>query len=135
MADDDPMLEVGRAIRPYLADLLADPDAAAAADAHFAALLAEAREGRPVDVAILARLKADPELHRWAAAFLQHGAPPEVVAEPERGPGEAPPGDVGATPSRDVFACPEGDYVWWRRAVGLAVPVCPTHGLPLERRD
>jgi hypothetical protein len=133
MADDDPMLEVGRAIRPYLSDLLSDPDDAAAADADFAQLLAQASQGRPVEGAIRARLEADPDLHRWAAAFLQHGAPPEIVYELERG-GDAPPGDVGASPSRDVFACPEGDYVWWRRVVGMAVPACPTHGIPLERR-
>jgi hypothetical protein len=133
MADDDPMLEVGRAIRPYLGDLLSDPASAAAADADFAALLAEARQGRPVEGAIRARLEADPDLHRWAAAFLQHGAPPEIVNELERS-GDAPPGDVGASPALDVFACPEGDYVWWRRAVGMAVPACPTHEIPLERR-
>jgi hypothetical protein len=134
MVNDDAILDVARSIRPYLSDLLSEASAAAAVDRDLAGLLADARDGRAVDVAICARLELDPAMHAWAAAFLQHGVPPEERPKWTRGAGDGPSGDVSASISPDVFVCPQGDYKWWRRAVGVPAPVCPTHRVALERQ-
>ncbi len=31
------------------------------------------------------------------------------------------------------YACPKGDYVWYKRQVGEPIPNCPTHNIPLEQ--
>jgi hypothetical protein len=35
----------------------------------------------------------------------------------------------------DRFVCPKGDYVWYRPSVGVPVPLCPNHRLPLTERE
>lgn len=129
---DDTILEAVRAIRPYLPELLADAGSAAELDRALADLLAGWEANPRAEDDALERLSGPPEVAEWAAAFLEAGVPPDVrvfVEHGERysglpGHGEAPP-----VPTR--YACPEGDYVRWRRGAEL-VPDCPTHGVPLE---
>ena len=40
------------------------------------------------------------------------------------------PGDV-QPPDAPRYACPKGDYLWFRRHVGQPIRHCPTHRLPL----
>ena len=130
MTNDETILELARAVRPYLSELVEEPRAAAL-DAEFAELLAEAPARGDVDERVLDLLGQSPALGDWAAAFLERGAPPEVAYLEERSrlQGLAGEGEVVRAPR---YACPEGDFVFYRRSVGQAVPECPTHHLPLR---
>ena len=116
--------DLARAIRPYLPNLLGSD--APKVDAKIGALLEEAETGREVDAELNELIDAFPATQAWAAEF--RGAP-----VPGRRPGrgfQPLPGD--ATPVMATrFVCPQGDYVWYRRSVGMAVPSCPTHNIPL----
>ena len=134
---NDPLvLECARAIRLYLPDLLQErPDAqdrARSMDRMLTELLGEADHGGQVDEAILDVLRQLPELHNWAAGFLQYGMPPELVAAVDRAGYQQPPGEGDPVGARK-YACPvAGDTLWWQRAVGQEIPRCSTHGVLLE---
>jgi hypothetical protein len=128
VSNDEAVLEAARAIRPYLTELVGSD--ANRVDTQIAALLGEAATGRDdIDVSILSLLREDQSTHAWAAAFLQAGLPPDVVAIRERSIGL--PGRPEASPA-PRYTCPEGDYVWYRRIVGDRVPSCPTHRITLQ---
>jgi hypothetical protein len=139
MASDDTVLELARAIRPYLGELLEleyDPDAqsrATSIDRDLAQLLDRAQNGEQVDDLILDRLKDPPAVQSWAAAFLELGCPPDIAPPIDRGERgySAPPG-AGDAVRAWRFICPEGDMVFYRRWVGQVVPSCPTHNIALE---
>jgi len=120
--------ELARAIRPYLAELVDDGEAAARLDAELAGLLANT--GSPSFQADVLKVAGRHAATRdWAAAFLESGAPPDVAPQVERGYA-GPPGR-GVVPVVARFVCPDGDYVRWRRAAGQELGPCPTHGLDL----
>src|SRR5690348_13934099 len=114
MEQERTILEAAKAIRPYLPQLLGAE--AGAFDRHLAGLLARNRDGEDVEGLLAAHLRKQRATHNWTAAFLEHGRPPELVAvTTERGgfsdlPGHGEPSRAGK------FACPSGDYVWYRRA-------------------
>lgn len=110
------VLECARSIRPELPELLGA--AAETVDRQLADLLAQAKTGAAVDAEILDLLKSHPNTYDWAAEFL---APQRVSKGYERLAGS---GDVV---SAQRYVCPEGDYVWYRRSVGIAIPTCPSH--------
>lgn len=123
MSNEASVVELARTIRPYLPDLL-PADTAAELDRRLAELLAAA-DDRRIDTEILELLRVPGPVRRWAATFLEDGLPPDVALErqvavvlPGRGEAVAP----------GKFVCPQGDLVFYRRAVGQSVPVCPTHG-------
>lgn len=122
------ILELARAIRPYLGGLV-DEDDATRADADLAALLAE--RGTTFDSDVLVVLERYPAAHDWAARFLEQGMPPELVDLVERSGGEyrPPPGQGVIAAAR--YVCPEGDFVRWQRVAGMELDPCPTHLLPL----
>lgn len=123
---DEDLLEVARVIRSYLPDLVGSE--AESYDRRIAELLAAARSGRNVDEELTAVLQQPDEVHAWAAQVLQDDQrrPPDRQPVFELG-FEPLPGAAG--PVQAVkYCCPEGDYVWWRRSVGQAVPSCPNHG-------
>jgi hypothetical protein len=127
---DRAVLEAARAIRPFLVALLG-PEPGAEADQELARLLAEAAAGKQVRDEVLARLRRTAPTRAWWLAFAATLLPPEVVHDPShRGslglPGHGPP----SLPAR--YACPQGDYVWYRRGVTEPVPVCPTHSERLK---
>ena len=130
---NDPLvLECARAIRLYLPDLLGAEEKANSVDLALAELLAQADQGHQVEERILDLLREPSDVHNWAAAFLQHGVPPDIVQYVDRSSYQPPAGDgdpVGAL----KYACPvAGDTLWWRRAIGQEVPRCLTHGVPLQ---
>lgn len=114
--DPEELLECSRSIRPYLLELLGAE--AEAFDLQLADLLAQAKAGESVDTKILELLKSHPKTRNWAAEFL---APKQIPKGFERLPGSS---DAVAA---QKFVCPEGDYVWYRRSVGVPIPICPTH--------
>jgi len=123
---DTAILDAARAIRPFLAELVGL--AAEDIDRDLATLLEQAASGVDVEDRILELLSQPAAIREWTAAFLQERQPPGLrVSERSFGlPG------AGSTTSPQIFACPRGDYVWYRRSVDSLVPACPTHSLALE---
>lgn len=138
MFDSDPaqdrgVLEAARAIRPYLPDLVGP--ASDRVDREIAILLAA--EGRGEDIAnqMRALLDADEVTADFVAEVLDdapHYRPPDRQPDTLRGV-QRLPGDVGPVLHAGRFACPHGDYVWYRPAVSVSTPPCPTHGAGLVR--
>src|SRR5258708_2305973 len=65
------------------------------------------------------------------SATRPHFRPPShQLVQPRDVPG--PAGQIGRIEA-ERYACPEGDYVWYRPDVGIQVPECPDHHLPLTR--
>ena len=129
---DEVISDVARAIRPHLGELLGSD--AKAVDDQLVGLLRRGRAGQAVDDAIVAVFEARPRLRNWAASMLadsQH-LPPDVQLIRERG-GDAvlsslPNPNGGGVIAGRKFACPvDGDFVWWRTAVGQPIKRCPDH--------
>jgi hypothetical protein len=132
-SDDDGVLEAARAIRPYLGDLIGPAQASAIDDliarefnspaslAETAGRLRVLLEEHEDTAWFLTRVLADPSLHR----------PPYVQQVRYRGI-ISPAGDPYLV-AADRFACPRGDYAWYRPEIGTPIPVCPTHHLTLIR--
>ncbi|MFM7427783.1 MAG: hypothetical protein ACKO7W_22750 [Elainella sp.] len=115
------ILEGARTIRFFLPDLLGTE--AEAVDQQLAELLGQAKAGQQADQQILEILKGHPETYRWIAEFLSSEPDPKSPRLPGL------PNAVSAP----KYVCPEGDYSWFQRSIGIPVPSCPTHGkLTLE---
>ena len=126
---DERVLEVARAIRPYLTELLG-PNAEQV-DGELAALLARSRgdDDDEVEGLILDCLMRNRATHDWAARFLMERGP-DQAAGAERG--YSPLAGQGEPVRAPRFVCPKGDYVWYRHSVGQDPPTCPTHRLALQ---
>ena len=114
--DPEEVLECARSIRPFLPELLGTE--AEPFDRQLAELLAQANPGQQVDDQILELLKSHAKTRQWAAEFL---SPKEVTRGFDR-----LPGNMGSV-SAQKYVCPQGDYVWYRRSVGIPIPICPSH--------
>jgi len=128
--DEKMLLEAGRAIRPYLADLDLTGDDAAALDSGLAAVLSEIAAGSAGAVfTLLTKYDASAE---WLLDFQDSGLPPALKnSGPYRGGLDALGGDGELVPARR-FRCPEkNDYVWYRRSAAHPVRVCPNHQVRL----
>lgn len=137
--DDDAVIEAARAIRPYL-DRLANPRATAdELDRHLADAL-NGSSDRPAAARRLRILLEEQEDTAWFLAEVladaPHCRPPYHQPRYRRRQGgiPAPAGDPGLVDAVR-YACPHGDYVWYRPEVGTPVPHCPTHHIPLTGRD
>jgi hypothetical protein len=126
---NEPVLELARAIRPYLPELLGEH--AAEVDRKLANLLAAAGRGAAVASAVLECLRERDATHGWGAAFLETGLPPDVAGLGTVWRHYDPLPGEGAPVLVDKYACPAGDYVWYRRSRGQSPPACPTHGRTL----
>jgi hypothetical protein len=127
--DDRGVLEAARAIRPYL-DQLVGP-AAPRLDREIAEMLRDPAG----DIARLSTVLHRNEDTGWfvdrVLADRPHFRPPyHQQVQPRDVPG--PAGQIGRIAAQR-YACPEGDYVWYRPDVGTQVPECPDHHLPLTR--
>jgi hypothetical protein len=127
------VLEMARAIRPYLPELVGQ--AADEVDRELAALLADVKAGAPPDSVaqqISTVLIRWPDAHNWAARVLQDPGhlPPELQALAHGRGYEALPGDGEPIPAQK-YVCPDGDFVWYRATVGVSVPRCPTHDIEI----
>jgi hypothetical protein len=136
--DEQGVFEAARVIRSYL-PMLVGP-AAGELDRQIAELLntgspagdcAKLRsvlDGNEATGDFLAEVLADAPEYRPLA--LQPG-------HIHRGGGDyqALAGDAVPVLHTGRFACPHGDYVWYRPTVGAEIPGCPTHGLVLTRGE
>lgn len=135
--DDEGVLEAARAIRPYLADLVEPPEAAAGLDRQLAGEL-----GHVCDPSASARrLRILLEQHEDTAWFLGrvladapgHRPPYHQPGYLARGSTASPLGDVMPIAAAR-YNCPvRGDYVWYRPDVGTPVPRCPTDDVLLTQ--
>jgi hypothetical protein len=130
------VLEAARAVRPYLPELVG-PDAGRA-DRRIADLLAAAGLGEDVAAELWSVLTGTEAIAAFVVEVLDDAPyyrPPEWQPSNPRGGGlEHLPGPAGPVQHAGKYACPQGDYVWYRAAVGTPVPQCPTHGSILVRR-
>jgi hypothetical protein len=129
VANDERVLELARAIRPYLAELYgrSDPGGADRTDRELARLLAAAVDA-DVEAEILASLRAPASIREWAAAFLQHGCPPGLIVTRTGVVGYRGLAGDPALVRAPRFECPHGDFVFYRISVATPVPQCPTPG-------
>jgi hypothetical protein len=129
---DESVFECARVIRAEL-PLLMSPQTAARRDSldqHLARILAHSEKPGAAQE-ILDVLRSEPELRTWAAAFLAAGIPPRYV---ERAGYQRLAGSGEAVPA-SRFACPDGDFAWYRAFLDEPVPQCPTHRCPLVQQD
>jgi hypothetical protein len=121
------VLEVARAIRPYLPALVGD--GAAELDAAIADRLALARDDEQVADQLVDLLARSPETHAWAAQMLNDPEllPPEVSGLRDRGMLAGDAGPIDAV----RYRCPQGDYVFYRLGLEDVPGPCPTHGSSL----
>lgn len=133
-SDDDGVLEAARAIRPYLENLVDEPAVARNLDRR----IAEQLTGQGDQAATASRLRALLEEHEDTAWFLSRVLTDRPRYRPpyqqprDRRDIVSPAGDVGLI-GADRYACPEGNFVWYRPDIGTPVPDCPDHHLPLAR--
>ncbi|MCC5612578.1 hypothetical protein LC612_39265 [Nostoc sp. CHAB 5834] len=112
------VLEGARSIRPYLPELLGQQDAEKV-DKELSNLLAQASAGEKVDDQVLELLKIYKATRDWLAEFL---------SKKQVSKGFQPLPGSGDAISASKYVCPEGDFVWYRRSIGVSIPICPTHG-------
>jgi hypothetical protein len=119
----DVILEAGRAVRPYLAELPERPEATDAADDRLARALAEPEPAEAAR-AVSAVFEEHPAALPWLVGFTDARRPADLVAAERHGlqplPGE---GKVTRAPR---YRCPHDDYTWYRRSAAQSVGVCPT---------
>jgi hypothetical protein len=131
--DDDGVMEAARAVRPYLSALLG-PDEAAVVDRELAGVLSD-ESGKTIRAErTQAILETRPDTAWFLRRVLEDGPlyrPPYEQPVVTRGIIQ-PAGDPGLVVA-DRFACPRGDYVWYRPDVGTPVPECPDHHIALIR--
>jgi hypothetical protein len=127
----DGVLEAARAIRPYLDELLGDD--AAPFDDQVAALLAAAHTGADVTGPLQILLGSREATVEWVEEVLDDPQcrPPDFQPTDTRSY-ESPTGLVGLVIA-GKYACPYGDFVWYRPAVDVPVLPCRTHGPVLAR--
>ncbi|WP_261563335.1 hypothetical protein [Frankia tisae] len=137
--DEDGVFEAGRAIRPYLGNLLNDTAAAAELDRHLVELLTGTAE-RSVRARRLRDLLDRHADTAWFLAQVLTDAP--YYRPPDQQPGyrtrtgttPGPLGDPGIV-AAEGYRCPHGDYVWYRPDISIPVPACPTPGHGTLTRD
>ena len=132
---DEPVVEAARLIRAYLPDLVA-PDAATELDGRIADLLAalEAGEDSSGELrSLLGSHSATRDFMSEVLADAPHFRPPQFQVPILRDLGYQPLPGTPLPMHAGKFACPHGDYVWYRPGVGVPIPVCPTHDVVLIR--
>jgi hypothetical protein len=132
---DEGVIEAARAIRPHLNDLvgpataefldrrIVDQLTGPADRTHIASRLRALLEERQHTAWFLGRVLSDRPLYR--PPYHQPTYHRDIVS---------PAGDPGIVVA-DRYACPQGDYVWYRPELGTPVPDCPTHHILLTRSE
>jgi hypothetical protein len=123
--------EVARTLRSRLAELAGED--ADDIDRALAEVLNRPGEADVQVTPILTILARHPSVHAEAARAVQRrsaSGEPEALRDIGTPPGR---GDPDYRPRR--YACPRGDFAWYRRTVVQQPPPCPTHQVRLEPAD
>jgi hypothetical protein len=129
---DQAVWEAARAVRPYLDDLVGA--AASQVDVELAEILTDNEDDERSEYLLREVLEA----HEGTFIFLRRVRddapayrPPQVLAESTGRRYTGPAGNPLPVPA-DKFACPRGDYVWYRADADEPLPLCPTHRCELK---
>lgn len=125
MPTPEQILELARAIRPYLPDLLPQPTATKV-DQTLENLLAEADSNSSTPLLIQKCLRSHEATREWANKFL--GDPEFADTHRQYNPLASQPSVILSTP----FKCPECHRIWFRSRVGEEIPLCPIHNIPFK---
>ena len=122
--DESTVIEAGRAIRPFIGELIADPAEAAALDRDLASALTLA-DASAAAAEVLTLLTGSQPAAEWLIDFEKLGYPPAFrPALGVRG-GFLLNGDGELLRARR-FRCPVGnDYTWYRRTAAQPIAFCP----------
>jgi hypothetical protein len=127
--EESTVLEAGRAIRPFISELIAGPGEAAALDRDLAAALARGDKSAAA-AEVLQLLTASQPTAEWLMDFEELGLPPALKSAPQVR-GVTLPGD-GPILRSIRFRCPDGnDFTWYRRNAAKPIEFCPTHHVRL----
>lgn len=132
-SDNDGILEAARAIRPYLNDLVS-PAAAGSLDRRIADQLTSLAD-RAASADHLRVILEEQEDTAWFMSRVLSDKPlyrPPYHQPVYKRDVVSPAGDPGFIEA-DRYACPRGDFVWYRPDVGTPVPDCLTHHAALTR--
>ncbi|NER83480.1 MAG: hypothetical protein F6K42_28795 [Leptolyngbya sp. SIO1D8] len=125
MPTSEQIFEAAATIRYYLPDL--EPERAASLDQQIADLLNQDRSTPGLDNQLLRLITQIDTTRTWTKQFLN---PDSKTTERGLFSSTNDPVNFIDLPK---YACPHGDYIWYRHGVGDPIPHCPTHGIPLER--
>jgi len=128
--EESTLLEAGRAIRPFIGDLVAEPAAAAALDLDLASALALA-DLAAAATEVLKLLTASQATAEWLIDFDKLGCPPAFGPPPGVRGVFLLDGDGELVRARR-FRCPaSNDFTWYRRSAAQPIPFCPTDNVRL----
>jgi len=134
---DEDLFEAARTIRGELPDLLT-PETAKSLDDRLAELLNQVpfdlRDLHYETISAIATkletlLKAYEPTGTWLDTFL------ERLSSGDRKSFEPLAGDRLTPIPIERYTCPHRDFYWSRLSPAEAIPLCPTHHLPLVPRD
>jgi hypothetical protein len=127
MYDTEEILDGARAIRPHLETLIGEE--ANRVDCELSELLAEAQVGQRVTTHVLHVLARHEVTRKWLADYVKEKKDQQDEANRLKS-FDLLVGNHTPLPL-PLFRCPQGDYDWPRPAVGIPVPECPNHHIPL----
>jgi hypothetical protein len=116
----DDVLAAARAIRPHLSSLVENHKDV---DRRIAEMLERANTQADVELDLVDALTETEVLRRWTAEFLKLRCPPQV-SRTRMGIAVL---QLSGPVAFERYACPRGDYDWYRFSPGDRVPPCPTH--------
>jgi hypothetical protein len=122
---DQGILEAARVVRAYLDELLGED--ASRLDGEIAALLNSADEAERID-SLRSLLSSDEVIEEWVGEVLDDPLhrPPDY--QPVETRDYASPAGLVGLVHAGKYACPHGDFVWYRPSVGTEILPCATHG-------
>jgi hypothetical protein len=137
--DDEIVLEMAKAIRPYLTNLVQGD--AADVDRAIQELLSHADDRAGTASRILELVGRWRTTRDWAHIFVELGLPLDIWAPSiqERRDGYQRPSGDGSIVSFEKYVCPvDCNYVWYRRNQAQQPMCCPSHDLilvPIAQSD
>lgn len=113
-----------QALLPRLPDLLGGEAEDMRHELHT--LLVQLQAGQKTEAQVLAVLDRQASTRQWFAEYIQ--SQPD---EPERLRPQDKLPDLPVASTIPLFRCPQGDYEWFRPVLGIPIPLCPFHHVPL----
>lgn len=134
MSSPNDILQAARDIRPYLRDLLPQPDADIA-DKRLELILYTSGDDQARSQDVLALLSTVDTTQEWLRLYLDEQRPATEILAIIR-TYHPLPGKAGAITS-PRYCCPVASchQTWYRRDAEATIPDCPIHGVKLVRES
>ncbi len=123
MPTPDQIIAAAQAILPELPVLLS-PESAAEYDRQIRTLLAQIDENQAQPTQLSALLRQSDTTRQWIQRFLQGEAQADITRSFLGLPGDSSPQPAVK------YGCPRCAHTWYREDTS-AIPLCPTHLVPL----